>query len=145
MKLCVKRFDELSIDELFNIYKLRVDVFVVEQQCPYHEIDEEDKSCLHLWLEDETGIVAYARVLEPNSRFVEASIGRVIAKKRRKGHGTAIVKAAIKCAVDNYNVDKIVIEAQYYAKEFYEKLGFKQVSKMFLEDGVPHIKMILCI
>ena len=82
MKLVTKTFDELTTAELYEIYKLRISVFVVEQNCPYQEIDDADKAAIHLWLQDETGIQAYARALPPGATFPEASIGRVIAAKR---------------------------------------------------------------
>lgn len=143
MKLKVKHFSELSVDELFAIYKLRVAVFVVEQKCPYQEIDEADKAAYHIWLQDEDGIAAYARALPPGATFAEASIGRVIAVKRRCGMGSRIVAAAVETAKERFNAEKITIEAQVYARSLYEKAGFRQISDEFLEDGIPHIQMQL--
>ena len=142
MNLIIKHFNELTTTELVDIYKLRVAVFVVEQNCPYQEVDEDDKVSYHLWLEDEDGIEAYARVVPPGVKFEEASIGRIIAKKRRCGLGTRIVKEAIKVAKDKFNEDTLKIEAQAYAKSLYEKCGFIQISQPFLEDGIPHIRML---
>lgn len=142
MKLVVKHFKDLTLDELFNIYKLRVSVFVVEQKCPYQEVDDADKVAYHLWLEDEDGIEAYARVLPRKTVFNEASIGRIIAKKRRCGLGTRIVNEAIKVAKEKFDETTLKIEAQAYAKSLYEKCGFVQVSEPFLEDGILHIQMI---
>ena len=142
MNLIIKHFNELTTTELVDIYKLRVAVFVVEQNCPYQEVDEADKVSYHLWLEDEDGIEAYARVVPPGVKFEEASIGRIIAKKRRCGLGTRIVKEAIKVAKDKFNEDTLKIEAQAYAKSLYEKCGFIQISQPFLEDGIPHIRML---
>lgn len=143
MKLKVKHFSELSVDELFAIYKLRVAVFVVEQKCPYQEIDEADKAAYHIWLQDEDGIAAYARALPPGATFAETSIGRVIAVKRRCGMGSRIVAAAVETAKERFNAEKITIEAQVYARSLYEKAGFRQISDEFLEDGIPHIQMQL--
>ena len=143
MQLIVKHFSELSVDELFAIYKLRVAVFVVEQKCPYQEIDEADRAAYHIWLQDEDGIVAYARALPPGVNFAEASIGRVIAVKRRCGMGSRIVAAAGETAREKFSAGKITIEAQVYARSLYEKAGFWQISDEFLEDGIPHIQMQL--
>ena len=143
MQLIGKHFSELSVDELFAIYKLRVAVFVVEQKCPYQEIDEADRAAYHIWLQDEDGIVAYARALPPGVTFAEASIGRVIAVKRRCGMGSRIVTAAVEMAREKFSAGKITIEAQVYARSLYEKAGFRQISDEFLEDGIPHIQMQL--
>uniref|UniRef100_UPI003FEE9696 GNAT family N-acetyltransferase n=1 Tax=Candidatus Limivicinus sp. TaxID=3030905 RepID=UPI003FEE9696 len=143
MELIVKHFSELSAEELFEIYKLRVSVFIVEQSCPYQDIDDADKSAYHVWLRDEDGIEAYARVLPAGVAFPTAAFGRVIAVKRRCGLGTKIVAAAIETARDKLGADVITIEAQVYARSLYENLGFRQTSEEFLEDGIPHIQMQL--
>lgn len=143
MELIVKHFSELSAEELFEIYKLRVSVFIVEQSCPYQDIDDADKSAYHVWLRDEDGIEAYARVLPAGVAFPTAAFGRVIAVKRRCGLGTKIVAAAIETAMDKLGADMITIEAQVYARSLYENLGFRQTSEEFLEDGIPHIQMQL--
>ena len=143
MELMVKHFTELSAEELFEIYKLRVSVFVVEQKCPYQEIDDADKVAYHIWLRDEKGIRAYARVLPQGAAFPTAAIGRVIAVKRRCGLGSKIVACAIETAREKFSADQITIEAQVYARSLYEKAGFRQTSEEFLEDGIPHIQMQL--
>lgn len=143
MELVIKHFTELTADELFEIYKLRCTVFIVEQTCIYQDVDDFDRIAYHLWLRDEEGIQAYARVLPPGATFPEASLGRVIAVKRRCGLGTRIVEAAIKTARDMFNADILTIEAQVYARSLYEKLGFIQSSEEFVEDGIPHIQMQL--
>lgn len=143
MELVVKHFSELSVKELFEIYKLRVSVFVVEQKCPYQEVDDADLAAYHLWLKDENGIEAYARVLPQGVAFQTAAIGRVIAVKRRRGLGNKIVEAAINVAKEKLHADIITIEAQVYARSLYEKCGFRQTSEEFLEDGIPHIQMQL--
>lgn len=143
MELIVKHFSELSAEELFEIYKLRVSVFIVEQSCPYQDIDDADKSAYHVWLRDVDGIEAYARVLPAGVVFPTAAFGRVIAVKRRCGLGTKIVAAAIETARDKLGADMITIEAQVYARSLYENLGFRQTSEEFLEDGIPHIQMQL--
>ena len=136
MELVVKHFSELSAEELFEIYKLRVSVFVVEQKCPYH-------TAYHLWLEDGGGIEAYARVVPQGVLFPTAALGRVIAVRRRCGLGSRIVEAAVDAAKTKLHADTITIEAQTYARALYERCGFRQTSEEFLEDGIPHIQMQL--
>jgi len=143
MKLFVRRFAELSPEELYAILKLRVDVFVVEQRCPYPELDGLDQGALHVWLADEQGIAAYLRVLDKGIRDERAAIGRVIAVRRRMGLGTRILQAGIRAAREIFGAEGIYLEAQTYARGLYEKQGFRPVSEEFLEDGIPHIKMVL--
>lgn len=143
MELIVKHFSELSAEELFEIYRLRVSVFIVEQRCPYQDVDDADRTAYHLWLRDENGIAAYARLLPPGAAFPTAAIGRVIAVRRRCGLGTRIVDAAINAAREKLSADVITIEAQVYARSLYEKAGFVQTSEEFLEDGIPHVQMQL--
>ena len=141
MQLIIKHFNELTTQELFKIYQLRTSVFVVEQNCPYQEVDEADLVSYHVYLEENDEILAYARVIPSNITFPTCSIGRVIAKKRRCGLGTKIVKAAIEVAKEKFQADIITIEAQVYASEMYKKIGFVQTSDVFLEDNIPHIQM----
>lgn len=141
MELIIKHYSELTTDELFDILKLRSEVFVVEQKCIYQDIDEYDKVAYHLFLKDNNNIEAYLRLLPEGTVFNTPSIGRVIAVKRRQGLGTRIVSEGIKAAREKFGADAITIEAQTYAKKLYENLGFKQTSEEFLEDGIPHIKM----
>lgn len=139
MNTIIKSFDKLTTQELFHIYKLRVDVFVVEQQCPYHEIDDIDLISHHIYLQNDNSLIlAYCRLYKQNDTF---HIGRVIASERRKGYGTQIMKTAVKFATEELHADTISIEAQTYAKNFYEKLGFNQTSEPFDEDGIEHIQM----
>lgn len=141
MELVVKHFRDLTTEELFEIYKLRVEVFVVEQNCPYQEVDDADLVAFHLYLKDETGIQAYLRVLPKGTTHEEVSIGRVISVKRRCGLGTQIVKAGIAAAKEEFDAERIVIGAQTYARKLYENVGFVQSGEEFLEDGIPHISM----
>ena len=143
LELVIKKYDELSPDELYEILKLRVSVFVVEQECPYQELDGKDKEAYHIFFKDGDGIQAYLRVLDKGVSFEEASVGRVISVKRRCGLGSRILDEGIKVAAEKFNADKIKIEAQTYAKSFYECAGFKQVSEEFIEDGITHILMLL--
>lgn len=143
MELTVKHFRELTAEELYDIYRLRAAVFVVEQNCVYQDVDEADKTAYHLWLSDEDGIQAYLRVLQNGARFEDVSIGRVIAVKRRRGLGSRILAAGIQTAKEKFQAKRIVIEAQIYARKLYENAGFVQTSGEFLEDGIPHIQMTL--
>ncbi len=143
MELIIKHFNELTTAELEEIYRLRVSVFVVEQNCPYQEIDGFDKFAYHLCLRDSDGIKAYARALPQNTVYEEASIGRIISIKRRCGFGSQIVNAAVETAKEKFGANRIKIGAQVYARTLYEKAGFKQISDEYIEDGIPHIHMML--
>ena len=141
MELTGKHFSELTTEELFDIYKLRVSVFVVEQSCPYQEVDSADKTAYHIWLKEDGELLAYLRVPPRGVVREEVSLGRVIAVRRRCGLGSRILAAGIRTAVEQFGADCIVIEAQTYARGLYEKAGFVQTSEEFLEDGIPHIQM----
>lgn len=141
MKQYIKRFNELTPAELYEILKLRNAVFIVEQNCAYQDIDGLDETAYHMWLEDENGIAAYVRLLPPGVRFDDSVIGRVIAVRRRSGVGSQIVRTAQSAVREVFGTDSVTIEAQVYAREFYEKLGFVQQSDEFDEDGIPHILM----
>ncbi len=141
LKQYIRRFDELSTAELYEILKLRNAVFIVEQNCAYQDIDGLDETAYHMWLEDENGIAAYVRLLPPGVRFDDSVIGRVIAVRRRSGVGSQIVRTAQSAVREGFGTDSVTIEAQVYAREFYEKLGFVQQSDEFDEDGIPHILM----
>ena len=143
MQLYRKRFQELTTEELYRILKLRVAVFVVEQNCPYMELDDCDQNAVHVWLEDKDGIQAYLRVMDRGTENESVSIGRVIALKRRQGLGSQVLSEGIRAAKDFFHADTIYLEAQVYAKGLYEKQGFRQISEEFLLDGIPHVKMLL--
>lgn len=145
MELVIKHFNELTNDELYDILKARVDVFVVEQNCPYPEIDSKDKNAYHIILRDEQGIAAYLRVLESGVSFDEPALGRILTTRRGEGLGAAIVREGIKFAAEKLCAAKIKIEAQTYARGFYEKLGFRQCSEPFMDDGIEHIEMLLVV
>ena len=143
MQLYRKRFQELTTEELYGILKLRVDVFVVEQNCPYRELDDRDQDAVHVWLQDEDGILAYLRVMDRGIENESVSIGRVVAAKRRCGLGSRILAEGIRAAKEVFLADSIYLEAQVYAKDLYEKQGFRQISEEFLLDGIPHVRMLL--
>lgn len=142
METVIKRFNELTLDELYQILRLRAEVFIVEQNCVYQDVDNVDLNAYHAYLKDESGIVAYLRVIDKGERLDEVSLGRVISLKRRQGLGTRIMKVGIEVAKKKFNAKRIKIGAQAYAKPFYEGLGFKQISGEYMEDGIQHIYMI---
>jgi len=143
MELFVKHFSELTAEELYDIICLREKVFVVEQQCVYLDADGKDLHAWHVYLKEDGEIKAYLRVLDRGVTFDDVSLGRVIAVRRRAGLGTEVLKAGIRTAREKFSAERIVIEAQTYARSFYEKQGFVKTSDEFLEDGIPHIRMTL--
>ena len=138
-----KRFETLSSLELYELLKLRSEVFVVEQNCVYLDIDGKDEKALHLLGTFEDKIVAYARLFKPNDYFAEASIGRVVThpnfRERKIGH--ILMREAVESIRIYFGESKITISAQLYLKKFYESHGFIQTSEMYLEDDIPHIEM----
>lgn len=143
MELIKQTMEMFSPLELYKILKLRIEVFVVEQECPYEEIDNKDINAKHIYLKDKEHIVAYLRVLPPGLSYKEASIGRVLVnmKYRGKGYGRQIMKEGIEYCKSHYTGD-IKISAQAYLEKFYGSLGFERISKVYLEDNIPHIDMI---
>ena len=139
----IKRFNELSLQELYSILKLRSRVFVVEQNCVYQDVDGKDEKAIHLFGEINDQIVAYARLFNSGDYFVNASIGRVVIhpKARNNKWGHELMQHAIEGIETYYNQKKITISAQLYLKNFYESHGFVQTSEMYLEDDIPHIEM----
>lgn len=143
-KTIIKRFKELSITELYSILRLRSEVFVVEQDCVYQDIDDKDQKALHLFISDDDKIVGYTRMFDKGDYFEQASIGRVVVQEnyRDKKIGHLLIKESIKAIKLHFNTSKITISAQTHLKRFYESHGFSQVDEEYLEDGIPHIKMI---
>ena len=142
METVVKQFNQLTVEELYEILKLRAEVFVVEQNCAYQDLDNIDKEAYHVYLREEGEMLAYLRVIDKGKRLDEVSIGRVISLKRRCGLGTKLMAEGVKVAKEKYGAKRIKIGAQCYAKPFYEGCGFKQISGEYLEDGIPHIYMM---
>ncbi len=142
MDLYVKRFNELTLAELYDILKLRAAVFIVEQNCPYQDPDGLDQDAVHLFMKNEEGIRAYLRVMNRGAESEYVSIGRVITIDRRQGLGTKILAEGMKAAREYFSADCIYLEAQVYAKGLYSKLGFREISGEFLLDGIPHVKML---
>jgi len=136
-----KLFRQLTTDELYELLRVRSEVFVVEQNCVYQDLDGDDQEAIHLWLTLDDKIVALARVCPAGTHMTEISVGRVITTERGKGYGRQIMLHAIDAAIEHFGATLIDIEAQEYAKSFYEGVGFKQSSDTFMLDGIPHIKM----
>ena len=138
----LKAFDELTTAQLHDIYRLRVDVFVVEQHCPYPEIDGADPACLHLFKEEGNQIAAYARLLPPGTTYPSASIGRIIVAPefRKQSLGFQLLDQAIAAAQKHWP-GPLEIGAQAHLKDFYASRGFNQVGEIYLEDGIPHMDM----
>ncbi|MCK7589485.1 GNAT family N-acetyltransferase [Subsaxibacter sp. CAU 1640] len=140
----IKTFKQLSTEELYAILQLRSEVFVVEQNCVYQDIDYKDQKALHVLGFKKKKLVAYTRIFKPGDYFENASIGRVVVNEneRRFKYGYDIMNASVD-AIDYYfRVTAIKISAQEYLRNFYNNLGFKQVGEPYLEDGIPHIAMI---
>jgi ElaA protein len=143
IKWKIKRFNELSLRELYCLLKLRSQVFVVEQNCVYQDVDGKDEKALHLLGEFDEQIVAYARLFKAGDYFENASIGRVVIHPdcRDKKWGHQLMNQAIVGVDSNFKTNQITISAQLYLKKFYESHDFVQTTEMYLEDNIPHIEM----
>lgn len=141
MELIVKHFRDLSTQELYEILRVRESVFVVEQNCPYQEIDGNDLFAYHVYFKEKDQIQAYVRVLKQDPESEKVIIGRVLTVNRGSGLGRKIMLEGIRIAKEKFNADSIYVGAQVYAKGFYEGVGFQQISDEYVEDGIPHISM----
>lgn len=139
----IKSFEELNKAELYQIIQLRIAVFIIEQDCPYPDLDDMDQDAQHLWIEDAGEIVCYLRVNPAGSRFLEPSLGRIVTKKshRNRGYAEKLIKKAIDL-VSEKESRAIRISAQCYLEKYYEKFGFIKASEEYLEDNIPHIEML---
>jgi len=145
MNWTLKSFDELTLSEFHDIIQLRLDIFVVEQDCPYLDLDGKDKIAYHFFgRTDEGKTVAYTRLFGPNEYFKEASIGRVVVHKdfRKDGLGYELMSKSIDAIEELYKTKTIKIGAQRYLTKFYESLGFVSTDEFYLEDGIPHVYML---
>lgn len=143
MDLIIKRFEELTTHELYEILRARAAVFVVEQRCAYQDIDRLDADAYHVFYREDNQIQAYLRVIEKGMAPHEAAIGRVLTIKRGQGLGEKLMLEGIRVAKEKTRAAHVLLEAQSYAKGFYEKFGFIQTSDEFLLDNIPHVRMIL--
>ena len=146
MNWIIKKFDELTITELYEILRVRAEVFVVEQDCVYQDLDLKDKKAYHLFCEENGEIAAYLRIQEKGVSYREISIGRVLTRKdyRRKGLCRELMMRAISFVEQELKESEIRISAQLYLRAFYESLGFIPTSEVYLEDGIKHIEMKYC-
>jgi ElaA protein len=139
----IKRFNELSLEELYSALQLRTEVFVVEQNCVYQDIDNKDQKAIHLLGEIDGILIAYCRIFKPKDYFDNASIGRVIVNLSHRDLklGHELMYQAVNAIKEQFGETEITISAQLYLKKFYESHGFIQTSEMYLEDDIPHIEM----
>jgi len=139
----IKKFDELTLDELYNILQLRNEVFIVEQNCVYNDTDGKDRPAWHLMAIEGDKLVAYTRILPPGVSYNDPAIGRVVtsSSKRRSGLGRELMKRSIEACEKLFGKSSITLSAQVYLQSFYESLGFIVVGAEYLDDGIPHIKM----
>lgn len=144
LNIIIKPFKELTVDELYEVIKLRIEIFAVEQNCVYQDLDGKDQIALHVLGFKNKKLVAYTRLFKSGDYFDLASIGRVIVAKneRQFGYGNDIMKASIEAVKTYFDETKIKLSAQCYLKKFYNNLGFKEVGEEYLEDDIPHISMI---
>jgi ElaA protein len=141
-----KHFNELNTVELYQILQLRNEVFIVEQNCPFQDLDDKDFKCYHLmgFDTDTQKVVAYTRIVPADVSYIEASIGRVVTSSiaRKGGIGRQLMQKSIELLEELYGGVSIKIGAQLYLKKFYESFGFQQIEEVYLEDGIEHILMI---
>ena len=137
----IKPFKELTLHDLYSFLKLRVDIFVVEQNCPYPELDGADEKAIHLYIKEDDAVIAYLRIIP--SKTGTARIGRVVTKIEHRGKGLSsqLMKRAMEYIREHYPEDTMILSAQEHLKEYYGSFGFKAVSEVYLEDGIPHVDM----
>ena len=145
LRFVIKPFHELTIEELYTMLQLRTKVFVVEQNCVFQDMDDKDRKGIHVLGYHDNDLVAYSRLLPAGVSYNEMSIGRVLTDtdRRKEGFGIDLMKRSIETMYHVYGKAPIRIGAQLYLKKFYEGLGFLQSSDTYLEDGIPHIEMLL--
>lgn len=148
MKWILKKYNDLTLDEFHDILQLRIDVFVVEQNCPYPELDNKDKKAFHLLGKDKnSNIVAYTRIFKPGDYYKEAAFGRVVVDQdfRNQKLGYKLIEQTIDKVEQLFGKTPIKIGAQTHLKKFYEFFDFQQVGDEYIEDGIPHIYMLASI
>lgn len=141
----IKKFNQLTTHELYRIIQARVDVFVVEQHCPYSDLDGYDELAIHLWAENTEGkILAYCRIFDQGIKYNEASIGRVLTTTlgRSKNLGKQLMSYALEIIENRFETREVRISAQDYLLEFYKNFGFADTGKKYLEDDIPHTEML---
>ena len=143
----IKPFSKLSTEELYQILKIRQEVFIVEQTCYYLDADGYDQQAVHIWAEKEGEILAYSRVFEPGIKYKEASIGRVLTNLnyRKNKLGKILIRFSINTIEARFRTQSIRISAQDYLLHFYSEFGFQDTGKKYLEDDIPHTEMVRVI
>jgi len=143
-ELISKTFDELTKIELYAILALRIQVFCVEQNCPYQDIDNQDQDATHVFIKEGNNMTAYARIIKETDNIFH--IGRVVVKQSQRKYGLA-TKVMAHCieTINQHEKVTIFISAQSYLKDFYKKLGFKNTGKYYLEDDIPHEQMQITV
>ncbi|MBS1759032.1 MAG: GNAT family N-acetyltransferase [Bacteroidetes bacterium] len=144
MNWLLKKFEALSVDELYAILQLRNEVFAIEQNCVYPDMDNKDQAAYHLMCFSNNKLIAYSRIIPPGIAFKEASIGRVVTspQTRRAGIGKLLMQKSIESIYNKLGKQSIRIGAQYYLIKFYTQLGFTTQGEIYLEDGIEHIEMV---
>ena len=145
MQVTVKTFQELTLEELYDLLQLRSEIFVVEQDCVFLDPDDKDQKALHVLGWEGSELAAYARVFGPGDYFTEASIGRVAVRERFRGRGFGIeiMRESVRAAAYRFGPIDIALSAQKYLEQFYKDLGFLPEGKEYLEDDIPHLRMVL--
>ena len=143
MEWVLKKFDDMTLAELYSVLQLRSEVFIVEQNCVYLDPDGKDMSAWHLMGVINERLVAYTRLLPPGVSYEDPSIGRVVTSKRDRGSGMGrkLMHKSIEQCIILFGDRPITLGAQIYLQKFYESLGFMHVGKQYIEDGIPHIRM----
>jgi ElaA protein len=140
----IKTFSELTTAELYEIIKARVNVFVVEQDCPYPDLDDYDQKAIHLWAENNGEVLAYCRIFDKGIKYPETSIGRVVTTENGRGTGLGkqLIKYALEIIENRLGTSEVRISAQDYLLKFYSDFGFQDTGKKYLEDNIPHTEML---
>lgn len=140
----IKTFDEFTVPELYAVLKARIDVFVIEQNCPYPDLDNYDQKAVHIWAEEDGQVLAYCRVFDKGIKYKETSIGRVLTTEQARGKslGKLLIQYAVETIENRFHTPEIRISAQDYLLRFYGGFGFEDTGKKYLEDDIPHTEMI---
>ncbi|AYZ14295.1 GNAT family N-acetyltransferase [Chryseobacterium arthrosphaerae] len=140
----IKTFDEFTVPELYAVLKARIDVFVIEQNCPYPDLDNYDQKAVHIWAEEDGQVLAYCRVFDKGIKYEETSIGRVLTTEQARGKslGKLLIQYAVETIENRFHTPEIRISAQDYLLRFYGGFGFEDTGKKYLEDDIPHTEMI---
>lgn len=140
----IKTFEEFTVPELYQVLKARVDVFVVEQNCPYPDLDDYDQKAIHIWAEENGDVLAYCRVFDKGIKYHETSIGRVLTTENARGKslGKLLIQYAVETIENRFHTSEIRISAQDYLLKFYAGFGFEDTGKKYMEDDIPHTEML---